>query len=108
MRQLPTSYQAMARLLGALEALEHNCRWVADTYPDVYQLDSIRHYLQSIDTLEAAGRFSDCVTEKRKTAMAQHPSGKTRDLTSPLESPTTHPPAATQPPEGTEGQGAYR
>ena len=108
MRQLPTSYQAMARLLGALEALEHNCRWVAEKYPDVYQLDSIRHYLQSIDTLEAAGRFSDCVTEKRKTAITLHPSGKNRDLTDLLESPNTHPPAATQPPEGTEGQGAAR
>jgi hypothetical protein len=39
--------------------------------------------------------------------MSQHPSGKNRDLTSPLDSPNTHPTKpATQPSEATERQGA--
>ena len=108
-RPLPDTFSKAASLIGALEALETHCRWLCDTYPDVIHLDSLRNYLASIDTLEAAGRFSNDVTENRKTAMSQHPSGKNRDLTSPLDSPNIHPPAsATQPPEATEGLGADR
>jgi hypothetical protein len=97
----------LAGLVGALEVLEHHARRLCHNYPDDYKIDGLRNVLCSIDELEAAGRFNTVVTEKRKTAMAQHPSGKNRDLTNPLES-TTHTPAATQPPEATEGQGASR
>jgi len=97
-----------AGLVGALEVLEHHARRLCHEYPDDYKFDGLRNILRSIDELEDAGRFGTVVTEKRKTAMAQHPSGKNRDLTSPLESHTTHPRAATQPPEATEGQGASR
>jgi len=95
-------------LVGALEVLEHHARRLCHEYPDDYRFDGLRNILRSIDELEDTGRFGTVVTEKRETAMAQHPSGKNRDLTSPLESHTTHPPAATQPPEATEGQGAGR
>lgn len=106
-RQLPRNTFAKSSLIGALEALEEQVRWLVHYYPDMWQLDGLRNVLRTIDMLEQAGRWSDD-SEKRKTAMAQHPSGKNRDLTSPLESQTTHPPAATQPPEFTEGQGASR
>ena len=106
-RRLSTS-TSYAGLVGALEVLEHHARRLCHNEPDNYLLDGLRNILSSIDELEDAGRFGTVVTEKRKTAMAQHPSGKQRDLTSPLESQTTHPPAATQPPEATEGQGASR
>jgi hypothetical protein len=106
-RRLSTS-TSYAGLVGALEVLEHHARRLCHDEPDNYLLDGLRNILCSIDELEAAGRFGTVVTEKRETAMAQHPSGKNRDLTNPLESPTTHPPAATQPPETTEGQGASR
>jgi hypothetical protein len=106
-RRLSTS-TSYAGLVGALEVLEHHARRLCHNEPDNYLLDGLRNILSSIDELEDAGRFGTVVTEKRETAMAQHPSGKQRDLTSPLESQTTHPPAATQPPEATEGQGASR
>lgn len=106
-RQLPRNNFAKSALIGALESLEEQVRWLVHYYPDMWQLDGLRHLLRSIDELEQDGLWSDD-TEKRKTAMAQHPSGKNRDLTTLLESPTTHPPAATQPPESTEGQGASR
>jgi hypothetical protein len=86
-----------AGLAGALEVLEHHARRLCHEYPDDYRFDGLRNILCSIDELEAAGRFGTVVTEKRETAMAQHPSGKQRDLTDPLESQTTHPPAATTP-----------
>jgi len=105
-RQLSTS-TSYAGLVGALEVLEHHARRLCHNEPDNYLLDGLRNILCSIDELEDAGRFGTVVTEKRETAMAQHPSGKNRDLTNPLESLTTHPPA-TQPPEATEGQGASR
>ena len=105
-RRLSTS-TSYAGLVGALEVLEHHARRLCHNEPDNYLLDGLRNILCSIDELEDAGRFGTVVTEKRETAMAQHPSGKNRDLTNPLESPTTHPPA-TQPPEATEGQGASR
>ena len=105
-RQLSTS-TSYAGLVGALEVLEHHARRLCHNEPDNYLLDGLRNILCSIDELEDAGRFGTVVTEKRETAMAQHPSGKNRDLTNPLESPITHPPA-TQPPEATEGQGASR
>lgn len=107
LRQLPQSHYAKSSLIGALEALEENCRWLVYYHPELWQLDGLRKVLRIIDKLEEAGRWSDD-SEKRKNAMAQHPSGKNRDLTSPLESPNTHPPAATQPPEATEEQGAAR
>jgi len=106
-RRLSTS-TSYAGLVGALEVLEHHARRLCHNEPDNYLLDGLRNILSSIDELEDAGRFGTVVTEKRETAMAQHPSAKQRDLTSPLESQTTHPPAATQPPEATEGQGASR
>jgi len=86
-----------AGLVGALEVLEHHARRLCHDEPHSYMLDGLRNILCSIDELEAAGRFGTVVTEKRKTAMAQHPSGKNKDLTNPLESQTTHPPAATTP-----------
>jgi len=106
-RKLATA-STYAGLVGALEVLEHHARRLCHEYPDDYRFDGLRNILCSVDELEAAGRFGTVVTENRKTAMALHPSGKNRDLTDLLESPTTHPPAATQPPEGTEGQGACR
>ena len=106
-RQLPRNNFAKSSLIGALEALEEHCRWLVHYHTELWELDGLRNVLRTIDMLEAAGRWSDD-SEKRKTAMAQHPSGKNRDLTTLLESPTTHPPAATQPPEFTEGQGAER
>ena len=105
-RQLGTS-TSYAGLVGALEVLEHHARRLCHDEPDNYLLDGLRNILCSIDELEAAGRFGTVVTEKRETAMSQHPSGNNRDLTNPLES-TTHTPAATQPPEATEGHGASR
>lgn len=107
MRDLPADTFAKASLIGALEALEEQARWLVHYHPDLWQLDGIRNILCSIDFYEEAGRWSDD-SEKRKTAMRLHPSGKNKDLTSPLESQPTHPPAATQPPEDTEGQGASR
>jgi len=95
-RQLGTS-TSYAGLVGALEVLEHHARRLCHDYPDNYLLDGLRNILCSIDELEAAGRFGTVVTEKRETAMAQHPSANSRPLTDPLESPTTHPPAATTP-----------
>jgi hypothetical protein len=92
--------------VGALEVLEHHARRLCHDEPDNYLLDGLRNILCSIDELEDAGRFGTVVTEKREQAMALHPSGKNRDLTSSLESPTTTPTTATQPPEATEGQGA--
>ena len=47
---------AMARLIGALEALEDHCRELAATH-DTDLLDGIRVYLTVIDQLEAEGRF---------------------------------------------------
>jgi hypothetical protein len=89
-----TSY---AGLVGALEVLEHHARRLCHNEPDNYLLDGLRNILCSIDELEAAGRFNTVVTEKRETAMSQHPSGNSRDLTSPLDSPNTHPTATTTP-----------
>jgi len=106
-RQLPASSFAKSSLIGALEALEEHCRWLVHYHDELWELDGLRNVLRTIDMLQAAGRWSDD-SEKRKTAMRLHPSGKNRDLTTLLESPTTHPPAATQPPESTEGQGASR
>ena len=106
-RRLSTS-TSYAGLVGALEVLEHHARRLCHNEPDNYLLNGLRNILCSIDELEDAGRFGTVVTEKRETAMAQHPSGKNRNLTNPLESQTTQPPAATQPPEATEGQGASR
>ena len=106
-RKLGTS-TTYAGLVGALEVLEHHARRLCHEYPDDYRIDGLRNILRSIDELEAAGRFGTVVTEKREHDMSQHPSAKTSDLTSSLESPITHPQAATQPPEGTEGQGANR
>jgi hypothetical protein len=99
-----TSY---AGLVGALEVLEHHARRLCHNHPDDYLLDGLRNILCSIDELEAAGRFGTVVTDKREQAMSQHPSGKNRDLTSPLDSPNTHPTQpVTQPSEATERQGA--
>ncbi len=104
-RQLPHSTFDKARLIGALEALEWQARWLVHYHPELWQLDGLRNVLRSIDDYEEAGRWSDD-SEKRKTAMRLHPSGKNRHLTSPLESPNTHPSTATQPSEATERQGA--
>ena len=96
-----------AGLVGALEVLEHHARRLCHDYPDVYQIDGLRNILCSIDELEAAGRFGTVVTDKREQAVSQHPSGNSRDLTNPLDSPNTHPTQpATQPSEATERQGA--
>lgn len=62
MRELPATIQGMARLIGALEALEEHCRQLAATH-DSDLLDGIRSYLQSIDQLEAAGRFVTALPE---------------------------------------------
>lgn len=56
------THTAMARLLGALEALEEHCRQLAATY-DSDLLDGIRVYLTVIDELEAAGRFGTALPE---------------------------------------------
>lgn len=105
-RRLGTS-TSYAGLVGALEVLEHHARRLCHDEPDNYLLDGLRNILCSIDELEAAGRFGTVVTDKRKQAMSQHPSGKNRDLTSSLDSPNTHPTQpATQPSEATERQGA--
>ena len=105
-RQLGTA-STYAGLVGALEVLEHHARRLCHDEPDNYLLDGLRNILCSIDELEAAGRFGTVVTDKREQAMSQHPSGKNRDLTSPLDSPNTHPTKpATQPSEATERQGA--
>ena len=96
-RELPTSRLGMASLIGALEALELHCRWLTINYPDMEHLDGIRNYLSSIDKLEAAGHFMNCVSDKREQAMSQHPSGKGSHLTNLVDSPTTHPTAATTP-----------
>ena len=103
-RQLPRNTFAKSSLIGALEALEEQVRWLVHYYPDMWQLDGLRNVLRTIDQLEEAGRWSDD-SEKRKSAMAQHPSASSRPLTSPLDSPITYTPA-TEPPEGTEGRGA--
>ena len=95
-RRLSTS-TSYAGLVGALEVLEHHARRLCHDYPDVYQIDGLRNILCSIDELEAAGRFGTVVTDKREQAMSQHPSANNRDLTSPLDSPTTHPTATTTP-----------
>lgn len=95
-RQLPRNNFAKSSLIGALEALEEHVRWLVHYHPELWQLDGLRHFLRSIDELEQAGYWSDD-SEKRKTAMSQHPSGKNRDLTSPVDSPTTHPTATTTP-----------
>ena len=95
-RQAGTS-TSYAGLVGALEVLEHHARRLCHEYPDDYKFDGLRNILRSIDELEDAGRFGTVVTEKREQAMSQHPSGKNRDLTSPLDSPTTHPTATTTP-----------
>ena len=89
-----TSY---AGLVGALEVLEHHARRLCHNHPDDYLLDGLRNILCSIDELEAAGRFGTVVTDKREQAISQHPSGNSRDLTSPLDSPNTHPTATTTP-----------
>ena len=111
-RQLPRNNFAKSSLIGALEALEEHARWLVHYHTELWELDGLRNVLRTIDILEQAGRWSDHGwnddSEKRETAMALHPSGKNRDLTSPLESQTTHPSAATQPPEFTEGQGVSR
>ena len=53
---------AMARLIGALEALEDHCRELAATH-DTDLLDGIRVYLTVIDQLEAEGRFVTALPE---------------------------------------------
>jgi len=95
-RQLGTA-STYAGLVGALEVLEHHARRLCHDYPDDYLFDGLRNILCSIDELEAAGRFGTVVTDKREQAMSQHPSGNNRDLTSPLDSPNTHPTATTTP-----------
>ena len=95
-RSLPRSTFDKASLIGALEALESHVRWLVHYHPELWQLDGLRHVLCTIDQLEAAGRWSDD-SEKRKTAMAQHPSGKNRDLTSSLDSHLTSPTTTTTP-----------
>ena len=86
-----------AGLVGALEVLEHHARRLCHDHPDDYKFDGLRNILCSIDEIEAAGRFGTVVTDKREHAMSQHPSVKNRDLTSPLDSPNTHPTATTTP-----------
>ena len=86
-----------AGLVGALEVLEHHARRLCHDHPDNYLFDGLRNILCSIDELEAAGRFGTVVTDKRQQAMSQHPSANSRDLTSPLDSPNTHPTATTTP-----------
>ena len=95
-RQLPRDNFAKSNLIGALEALEEHVRWLVHYYPDMWQLDGLRNVLRSIDLFEEAGRWSDD-SEKRKQAMSQHPSANSRDLTSPVDSPNTHPTATTTP-----------
>ena len=95
-RRLSTSTN-YAGLVGALEVLEHHARRLCHEYPDDYKFDGLRNILRSIDELEDAGRFGTVVTEKREQAMSQHPSGKNRDLTDPLDSHPTHPTATTTP-----------
>ena len=95
-RDLPRSTFAKASLIGALEALEWQARWLVHYHSEMWQLDCLRNVLRTIDELEAAGRWSDD-SEKRKTAMAQHPSGKNRDLTSSLDSHLTSPTTTTTP-----------
>jgi len=95
-RQLGTA-STYAGLVGALEVLEHHARRLCHDYPDDYLFDGLRNILCSIDELEDAGRFGTVVTDKREQAMSQHPSGNNRDLTSPLDSPNTHPTATTTP-----------
>ena len=53
---------AMARLLGALEALEDHCRELTATH-DTDLLDGIRVYLTVIEQLEAEGRFVTALPE---------------------------------------------
>jgi len=95
-RQLPRNTFAKASLIGALEALEEQVRWLVHYYPDMWQLDGLRNLLRTIDELEEAGRWSDD-SGKRKSAMRQHPSGKNRDLTSSLDSHLTSPTTTTTP-----------
>ena len=57
---------AMARLIGALEALEDHCRELAATH-DTDVLDGIRVYLTVIDQLEAEGRFVTTHSENHYT-----------------------------------------
>lgn len=95
-RQLPRNTFAKASLIGALEALEEQVRWLVHYYPEMWQLDGLRNLLRTIDELEEAGRWSDD-SEKRKSAMAQHPSANNRDLTSSLDSHLTSPTTTTTP-----------
>ena len=57
---------AMARLIGALEALEDHCRELAATH-DTDVLDGVRSYLAAIDQLEAEGRFVTTHSENHYT-----------------------------------------
>ncbi len=94
-RQLPRNTFAKSSLIGALEALEEQVRWLVHYYPDMWQLDGLRNVLRTIDELEQAGRWSDD-SEKRKTAMAPS-KRKNQRLDKPLESHPTHPTATTTP-----------
>ncbi len=66
MRELPATMQGMAGLIGALEALEHHCRWLCAEYPDVWHIDTIRFYLTAIDQLDTAGRFGTALPQTNK------------------------------------------
>ena len=66
----------MARLVGALEALEEHCRELTATH-DTDILNGVRSYLTAIDQLEADGRF---VTALPKNVKPVSPSNDAENL----------------------------